>query len=276
MKYAIYIFLCLILVIILCIVQVFSQVLNDELLFFPYKAQEQEYYNLCEKYKDNFIPQNITTYDNIILFGGLVNMNKKPDWNDNIILFSHGNAGWIGNFLNDNCINMLSNYGSVFLYDYRGYGINNGKPSENGLYKDIYSVWRYLTSEKNIDPKKIIIYGYSLGCAVSSHLVSNIYDEELPLMLILESPFSNLENIVKDRYPYFSKLRYYNFDNINYLQKINNKIPIYVLYSKSDEVIPYYHSELLKAKTNCNLIEITGTHASPSYSSEVLTLFNIL
>jgi alpha/beta superfamily hydrolase len=273
MKNGIYIFLFLILLIYLFIIQLCSQKLTNTLLFCPYKANKNEYYDLCKKYKNNFIPQKIKTYDDINLYGGLLNMNKIPDWNDTIILFSHGNGGWIGNFLNNDCTNMLSNFGSIFLYDYRGYGISEGDSNEDGLYTDIYSVWKYLINEKNIDPKKIIVYGYSLGCAISSHLVSNLNDDELPKMLILESPFSNLKNIADDVFKYISKLTYYDFDNIKHLEKINNKIPVHILYSKSDEVIPFYHTQLLKEKTNCNIIEISGLHAQPIYTIDVLRLF---
>lgn len=60
------------------------------------------------------------------------------------VLFSHGNAVdmgqmssfYIGLGTRINC--------NIFSYDYSGYGVSTGKPSEKNLYADIEAAWQAL------------------------------------------------------------------------------------------------------------------------------------
>ena len=68
-----------------------------------------------------------------------------------IILWCHGNA--------DNIINRLENLKllyqlglSVFLFDYRGYGRSQGRPSEEGLYQDALGAHDYLARTRIDSP----------------------------------------------------------------------------------------------------------------------------
>ncbi len=62
------------------------------------------------------------------------------------VLFSHGNAVdlgqmssfYIGLGTRINC--------NIFSYDYSGYGVSTGKPSEKNLYADIDAAWQALRS----------------------------------------------------------------------------------------------------------------------------------
>ena len=265
----IFILLALLFLVIILFFKIYGKSITNNILFQPYIANIYEYNEI-----ENFIQEVIKTHDGIDIYGGLYNKFRKPNYDDTIILFSHGNGDWIGNYVNCELMNILSKNGSIFLYDYRGYGLSTGKPSENGLYTDIYSVWNFLIDTKNINPKNIIVYGFSLGCAVSSNLVSNLAINELPKMLVLESPFTNLKNIASDKFKPIAKFAYYDFDNIKHLQKINNKIPVYVFYTKNDEIIPYTHSYELHKKTDCKLIEINGNHNNPIYNKDIIELFS--
>ncbi len=66
------------------------------------------------------------------------------------VLFSHGNAVdlgqmssfYIGLGTRINC--------NIFSYDYSGYGVSTGKPSEKNLYADIDAAWQALRSRWDI------------------------------------------------------------------------------------------------------------------------------
>lgn len=79
------------------------------------------------------------------------------------ILFFHGNAGNIGHRLPN--VKGLHKHlqANVFLVEYRGYGLSEGSPSESGLYKDAQAALNYLISRQDIDPRRIIVFGRSLG-----------------------------------------------------------------------------------------------------------------
>ena len=88
------------------------------------------------------------------------------------ILFSHGNAADLGH--------MSSFYLSlgtrincnIFSYDYSGYGVSSGKPSEKNLYSDIDAAWHALRTRYGISPENIILYGQSIGTAATIDLAS--------------------------------------------------------------------------------------------------------
>ncbi|KTG43688.1 hypothetical protein cypCar_00007342 [Cyprinus carpio] len=88
------------------------------------------------------------------------------------VLFSHGNAVdlgqmssfYIGLGTRINC--------NIFSYDYSGYGVSTGKPSEKNLYADIDAAWHALRSRYGISPENIILYGQSIGTVPTVDLAS--------------------------------------------------------------------------------------------------------
>ena len=58
-----------------------------------------------------------------------------------VLLFFHGNAGNITHRLDS--IALFHGLGlSVFIVDYRGYGRSEGRPTEQGTYRDARAAWR--------------------------------------------------------------------------------------------------------------------------------------
>lgn len=56
----------------------------------------------------------------------------------------------------------------------RGFGESDGSPTEQGMYADAQTMFRYLVNDKGIDPKNIIIHGYSMGAPIAAKLASDI------------------------------------------------------------------------------------------------------
>lgn len=84
-------------------------------------------------------------------------------------IYCHGNAGNISNRLHS--LKLLHQMGvNVLIFDYRGYGRSEGKPSEKGTYEDAETAWRYLTETRGESPDRIVIFGRSLGGAVAIEL----------------------------------------------------------------------------------------------------------
>jgi hypothetical protein len=61
---------------------------------------------------------------------------------------------------------------NVFMVSYRGYGRSEGEPDEKGIKMDADAVITHLTSRKDIDTKRIIVLGRSLGGAVGVYVAS--------------------------------------------------------------------------------------------------------
>lgn len=256
---------------------------NNHMMFVPYHPTEFEYNSMLRN--KNIEHFHVDDVDCV-----LYNSHGNPSWSDKIILYVHGNGGWIGNVINSNSVKLLSKIGSILIFDYTGYSLDvNHEPSEEASYNDIRTVYNFLLNNKKMNPKNIIIFGHSLGCAISTKLVSELNEENKPKLLILESPFSNIsdiaydvvigseniiiKNIVKPILNLFTRFNYNNTENI---KKIKN-VPILILFSKSDIMINYSHSlEIKKTNDKCILLEIYGNHNTPIYNENVLLEINKL
>jgi fermentation-respiration switch protein FrsA (DUF1100 family) len=155
------------------------------------------------------------------------------------ILFSHGNAedlGLVSPFLED-----LQRRGfAVIAYDYHGYGTSSGRPSEERAYMDIDAVYAHVTTTLQVEPRRIIAYGRSLGGAVAADLASR-----KPVGgLVLESTFVSAFRVV-------TRIRVLPFDKFETLSKLPAiHSPILVVHGKQDEVVPFQHGERLFAAAN--------------------------
>ncbi len=150
------------------------------------------------------------------------------------ILYSHGNAGDIGDFMPE--LKKLHDMGfSVFCYDYPGYGLSDGKPSEAGAYRAIDAAFAHVTKTMNVPAETIIVMGHSLGGGVATDLASR----EKVGGLILQSTF-------KSAFRVLTNWRILPFDKFNSLGKIGSvKCPILIIHGTRDEVIPFHHGTAL-------------------------------
>lgn len=200
-----------------------------------------------------FEPVRLKTKDTVTIAGWWI----PSDNERGVLLFSHGNSGNISDCLESiKIFNRLKL--SIFIYDYRGYGESEGKPSELGTYLDAEAVWLYLTGERNIAGEKIIIFGRSLGGSISAWLA----DAHTPGMLIVESSFTSLVDVANDRHSWFpGRLAFGDsYDTASHLKKIN--CPVLIIHSKDDEISPYTQGEKLFKAANepREFLEISGSH----------------
>jgi len=173
------------------------------------------------------------------------------------VLFFHGNAGNISHRLDSIAFWHQQGF-EVFIFDYRGYGRSNGTPSEAGTYQDGRAAWEYLLNERGADPKKIVIFGRSLGAAIAARTAS----ENSPGALILESVFSSVADMGRRYYPWLlvrwiTRLHY---DTAALVSQIDS--PILVIHSRDDEIIPFDQGRKVfeQARQPKEFLEIIGDH----------------
>ena len=173
------------------------------------------------------------------------------------ILFLHGNAGNISH--RQEKLAILHELGAaVFILDYRGYGRSDGTPNEQGTYADARAAYEYLTKQRGLDPKHIILYGESLGSAVAVQLAT-----EMPVGgVILEEAFTSVGDVGQKMFP-FLPVRWVvrnKYDSLSKIARIN--APLLLLHSRNDEIFPYHHAERLLAASRepKRLVEMRGNH----------------
>jgi len=174
-----------------------------------------------------------------------------------VILFCHGNAGNISHRLDS--IQIFHRLGlDVFIFDYRGYGQSQGKPTESGTYQDADAAWRYLIEERQVTPTEIIVSGRSLGRGVASWLAQS----HTPGALILESTFNSIRDIAARLYPFLPVrlLLRFEYNTADYLGRVS--CPVLIVHSREDEIMPFSHGRRLFEVANepKRFLELTGTH----------------
>jgi fermentation-respiration switch protein FrsA (DUF1100 family) len=252
--------------------------LNALMIFHPTVVDKRQYRDV-NKMTKNFEPITFRNTQGNRLYGGLINSLRPPSWNDTIILYSHGNGGWIGSIIESAQVKMMSRHASVFIYDYRGYGASEGSPTELGLYDDLNSAWLYLTEHKQIDPSRIIIYGHSLGTSISSYHVKKFLSiATCPRALILEAPFTSVRDMAAIISPCLVPFVVYDLNNLDNLIVVNknNCVPVYIMHSMDDEIISYSHCLKIKQSVRCTALDIDGTHNVSVYGENVDDLFHAL
>ncbi|MCA0315911.1 MAG: alpha/beta hydrolase [Candidatus Melainabacteria bacterium] len=162
------------------------------------------------------------------------------------VLISHGNAGNISHRIPIIEYFLGQNF-SVLAYDYQGYGLSSGEPGIDKICQDGLSAYDYLTKERKIAPTKIVLFGESLGGAVSAHIAGN---REVAA-IILQSTFSSLPHVARAKmllmraYPNFLFPKN-KMDSAKTLS--SEHAPLLIIHGKADNVIPYSEGELLNRK----------------------------
>lgn len=173
------------------------------------------------------------------------------------LLFCHGNGGNMMHRLDS--ISIFHDLGlNCLIFDYRGYGRSEGRPSEEGTYLDANSAYQWLAGEKNLSPDNIIIFGRSLGASVAAQLAGRVKTKAL----IMESGFTSYTDIGKKFYPYMPVRWFaaFNYNTIDYVRDVH--CPVMIIHSRNDEIIPFEFSLQLYEAANepKEFVEIFGGH----------------
>jgi uncharacterized protein len=171
------------------------------------------------------------------------------------LLFFHGNAGNISHRLDS--LRIFHELGlATFIFDYRGYGRSEGRPSERGLRADARAAWAHLSEDRRIEPARIIAFGRSLGGAVAACLAA-----ERPLgAVILESSFTSVPDLGAELYPWLPVrwLARLQYDTRACVAQVD--VPVLIVHSPHDDIIPFRHGEALAAAAGAELLRIRGDH----------------
>ena len=196
-----------------------------------------------------FEERSIRTSDEVLLHAWWVPARDQRG----AVLVSHGNAGSIEGRLS--IARAFHELGlGVLLYDYRGFGRSEGRPSEQGTYRDAEAAYDELVQRIGIAPAQLVLYGESLGGAVAVELARH----RPAAALVVESSFTSLPDVgARAAAPAGRDRRYDSIEKIGALE-----LPILLVHSPADEIVPFAHAERLRDATGgrAELLVGSGDH----------------
>ncbi|NOX75990.1 MAG: alpha/beta hydrolase [Gammaproteobacteria bacterium] len=169
------------------------------------------------------------------------------------VVLLHGNAENISTHIGSVYWLPARGY-NVFLFDYRGYGQSEGKPSIEGALADVSSAVRWALSNTEIDNSRVVVLGQSLGSALGVYAIGSAELKSRIRLLILDSSFGNYQRIAREKLATFWltwPLQYplswtlpADVAPENVIADIS-PTPILFIHGADDTIVPLHHAQRL-------------------------------
>lgn len=141
---------------------------------------------------------------------------------------------------------------STYAFNYRGYGLSEGKPSEAVFYND--ALFIFDTIRKEYAGKSLVVIGQSLGSAVAGYIATQREVDKL----ILITPLSSVKDVVRWRFKntFPTLLVKHSFELSEYAKAVT--CDTLIISAGQDNVIPRHLSmktfhNLRAARTLCEV-----------------------
>lgn len=154
-----------------------------------------------------------------------------------LVVYFHGNGANLSNWAP--ILSGVARHGySVFAFDYRGYGLSTGRPSEGGLYRDVDAV---LDETGKRDHPALIYWGRSLGATMAAYAAR----KRAPSGVILESGFPDARSLLRTSplMAFLALFSTYRFSTTDHLKGLS--VPVLVMHGDRDSVVPFEHGRAL-------------------------------
>jgi pimeloyl-ACP methyl ester carboxylesterase len=154
-------------------------------------------------------------------------------------------------------------------FDYRGFGLSTGTPTEEGLIKDGIAAVAWAMDIAKVPRHKIVLVGQSLGTAVLSAVAEYYVIQEVEFAgVILVAGFTNLTNLlltysIAGYIPIIGPLRIYSKlyqlfvsylldkwpsnERLANFVRLSTRLRLTIIHAVDDFEIPWTHSEALFA-----------------------------
>jgi fermentation-respiration switch protein FrsA (DUF1100 family) len=228
---------------------------EHRLTYVPTRAHEAHPQELGRAWED----LTLITSDHVRLHAWFFPADADSTRRGLVFLVAHGNGGNLSHRLGLAAV-LLRTGANVLLFDYRGYGRSDGVPGEQGTYRDAEAALAWLRG-RGFASTNVIAWGESLGGAVATELATRH-----PLAgLVLQSSFTSTPDLGKELFPWLPvhTLAHYRYETLRKLPAL--KLPVLVLHSRHDTIIPFHHGERnFAAVTGPKLfVELEGDHNDP-------------
>ncbi|MBA4020069.1 MAG: alpha/beta hydrolase [Pirellula sp.] len=152
----------------------------------------------------------------------------------NVVLFACGNGGNMSYWADYFKTLQLQLDATILGFNYRGYGLSEGSPSEKGVLDDARSARRRLAELSGVSEERIVLIGRSLGGGVACDLALDGCRA-----LVVESSFTSLPDVAARIYPFLPvrTVMRTRFDSLSKIAAYQG--PLFVSHGDADELVPY-------------------------------------
>lgn len=143
---------------------------------------------------------------------------------------------------------------NVFVFDYRGYGWSEGRPSRSGAVKDSRAALREVRRRTVKTGEPVFVLGQSLGGALALAALSREPQDGV-CAVALDSTFSSYRQIVREKMSLMPLIKYLCYplswlvilDRYQPMRSVAELegLPMLFLHGTMDRVVPYHHSQML-------------------------------
>lgn len=122
--------------------------------------------------------------------------------------------------------------------------MSGGSPSEAGLYATADAAFNYLLTRRDVDPRRIVAVGQSIGAAAAIYLASS-----RPVAgLATFSAFASMDKMARKVLPMFPTGLFLrsHFPNIQRISRV--RCPIFLAHGTDDDLVPFAMMKQLTAK----------------------------
>lgn len=174
------------------------------------------------------------------LDGKLVGFAREVEAPENVWLLLHGNGGQAAD--RAYALRAFSSRDSVFIMEYPGYGLREGKPSRRTFDTAARQAYEALRARFTNTPVCVVAESIGSGPAATLGALARPPDK-----LVFIVPFDTLKSVAKDymRYAPVSLLLAGSWNNVSSLASYNG--PMDVFGARRDEVIHVRHAQALAA-----------------------------
>lgn len=230
----------------LCLLVYLAQ---ERLIFFPQRLDERAALGIQQSYPRGEAFE-LAGEDGVRLRGWLVDGPARRPWP--LVIYFGGNAEEVSWLVPE--FSRVPDWAAL-LVNYRGYGLSQGQPSETTLYRDALALYDRATRRDDIDSRRVIAIGRSLGTGVATYLAS-----QRPVAgVVLISPYDSLVQVARAAYPFLpvDLLLRHRFDSAARAPSIH--APLLALVAARDNVIrPERSSQLVQAWGGPAHLEVLG------------------
>lgn len=216
----------LLLLVVVVVVAWLVRRVEPHLAFFPVAGEDVT----PKSHGVDYSPLTITTADGERLH--LWHL-RRDDARAEVVYF-HGNGGNLS-IWSDVFVALWHAGFDVLAVDYRGYGQSTGRPSEQGLYRDVDAVLDYVATQPRRPGVPRIYWGRSLGTVTAAYAASR----KPPSGVVLEAGFPSMRSVLETN-PLMWALSWvssYRLPTAEWMAGVQQ--PTLVLHGDRDSVIPY-------------------------------------